>query len=129
MKPDKREMIRNYISKALIVNAWDARLLGVVPLADNLDQPSVLDLEQMFDTTALAGRQHLLRRCGDTYTCSCTCSKPADEFTRSCVGNDVGMSAPSVLRVRFRATPVKNRPGGPVLRCEHLDTRFIRVAH
>lgn len=42
----------------------DASVLGVVPWADSLDQPSVLDLEQMFDTTALAGREHLLRRCG-----------------------------------------------------------------
>lgn len=41
----------------------DAPILGVVPWADTLDQPSVLDLEQMFDTTALAGRDHLLRRC------------------------------------------------------------------
>lgn len=41
----------------------DAPILGVVPFAETLDQPSVLDLEQMFDTTALAGREHLLRRC------------------------------------------------------------------
>lgn len=40
----------------------DAPLLGVVPWAETLDQPSVLDLEQMFDTTALAGRKWLLRR-------------------------------------------------------------------
>lgn len=81
VKPDKREMIRNYISKALTVNAWDAPLLGVVPLADSLDHPSVLDLEQMFDTTALAGRHHLLHRCGD----ACKCSKPANDFTGSWV--------------------------------------------
>ena len=40
----------------------DAPILGVVPWADNLDQPSTMDLEVLFNTTALAGRQHLLRR-------------------------------------------------------------------
>lgn len=40
----------------------DAPVLGVVPWAESLDQPSILDLEQMFGTTALSGREHLLRR-------------------------------------------------------------------
>ncbi|CAM9323253.1 unnamed protein product [Laminaria digitata] len=62
VKREKKDMIENYITKALAVNSWDASVLGVVPWADSLDQPSVLDLEQMFDTTALAGREHLLRR-------------------------------------------------------------------
>ncbi|CAM9252172.1 unnamed protein product, partial [Sphacelaria rigidula] len=62
VKADKVGMVRMYIGKALEMNSWDAPLLGVVPWAETLDQPSVLDLEQMFDTTALAGRKWLLRR-------------------------------------------------------------------
>ncbi|CAM9265552.1 unnamed protein product [Scytosiphon promiscuus] len=55
-------MVRDYIGKALAINCWDAPILGVVPWAETLDRPSVLDLEQMFHTTALSGREHLLRR-------------------------------------------------------------------
>lgn len=51
-------------SNANICYYADAPVLGVVPWAESLDRPSVLDLEQMFDTTALAGREHLLRRWG-----------------------------------------------------------------
>eukprot|EP00752_Nemacystus_decipiens_P004793 g4361.t1 len=58
----KEDMVRNYIGKALQLGSWDAAILGVVPWADNLDQPSTMDLEVLFDTTALAGRQHLFRR-------------------------------------------------------------------
>eukprot|EP00903_Cladosiphon_okamuranus_P008206 g7901.t1 len=58
----KEGMVRNYIGKALQRDSWDAPILGVVPWADNLDQPSTMDLELLFNTTALAGRQHLLRR-------------------------------------------------------------------
>ncbi|CAN0134771.1 unnamed protein product [Pylaiella littoralis] len=62
VKRDKQDMVREYIGKALRQNSWDAPILGVVPWAESLDQPSVLDLEHMFNTTALAGRKHLLRR-------------------------------------------------------------------
>lgn len=62
VKADKVDMVRKYIGKALEINSWDAPILGVVPWAESLDHPSVLDLEQMFNTTALAGRKGLLRR-------------------------------------------------------------------
>lgn len=60
----------------------DAPVLGVVPWADTLDQPSVLDLEQMFDTTALAGREHLLRRCGLSSSSRETSSEECAKTTR-----------------------------------------------
>ncbi|CBN78852.1 conserved unknown protein [Ectocarpus siliculosus] len=62
VKRGKEDMVREYIGKALRTNSWDAPVLGVVPWAESLDQPSILDLEQMFGTTALSGREHLLRR-------------------------------------------------------------------
>ncbi|CAM9411832.1 unnamed protein product, partial [Hapterophycus canaliculatus] len=62
VKRGKEAMVREYIGKALEINSWDAPILGVVPWAESLDRPSVLDLEQMFHTTALSGREHLLRR-------------------------------------------------------------------
>jgi hypothetical protein len=34
----------------------------MVPFADNLDVPSVMDLETLFGTEVLSGRQHMLRR-------------------------------------------------------------------
>ena len=48
---------------AVFRTVTDTPILGVVPWAESLDQPSTMDLEILFNTTALAGRQHLLRRC------------------------------------------------------------------
>jgi BioD-like phosphotransacetylase family protein len=56
---DKVEQTRDYFGRAL--QRWGMPLLGVVPDGPYLSQPSMLDFEQLFDTTVVCGRAHLLR--------------------------------------------------------------------
>lgn len=57
--PDKLDMIRDYFTKAL--RRWDIPLLGVVPDAEYLAQPSMLDYETLFRTQLVVGHEHRLR--------------------------------------------------------------------
>jgi BioD-like phosphotransacetylase family protein len=46
----------------IVEGEWKIPLVGVVPMAETLDQPSMMDLEALFHAHALSGREHLLRR-------------------------------------------------------------------
>ena len=62
--PSKVEMIRDYISRALM--RWDVPLLGVVPDGPYLSQPSMLDFEELFKSKLLAGQEDVLRHYDST---------------------------------------------------------------
>lgn len=59
VRPDKLEMITHYITKAL--KRWKIPLLGCIPEDPLLSQPSMQDLEVLFKTPLLAGKEHLMR--------------------------------------------------------------------
>jgi phosphate acetyltransferase len=57
--PDKKEMVENYISKAL--KRWDTPLLGCIPFDPFLSYPTMEDFEGLFQTKLLTGARHRLR--------------------------------------------------------------------
>lgn len=56
---DKREMILDYIPKAL--KRWNVPLLGCIPFSPFLTTPTMSDFEILFQTKLLAGAEHRLR--------------------------------------------------------------------
>lgn len=56
---DKREMIINYMNKAL--KKWNIPLLGSIPYNQFLNTPSMQDFEQLFNTKLIAGKMHKMR--------------------------------------------------------------------
>jgi phosphate acetyltransferase len=57
--PEKREMIEEYIKKAL--HRWKIPLLGCIPYDAFLSNPSMKDFEMLFNTTLLTGEEHQMR--------------------------------------------------------------------
>lgn len=70
--PDKVDMITDYFGRAL--KRWEVPLLGVVPDATYLSQPSMLDFQDLFKTKVLAGEQDLLRHYDSITLVSVSCS-------------------------------------------------------
>jgi BioD-like phosphotransacetylase family protein len=58
--PDKREMISEYLPKAL--GPWKVPILGYVPYDDILGRPTMRDFEGLFETELISGHQHVFRR-------------------------------------------------------------------
>lgn len=58
-KPDKRDMIIEYMSKAL--KKLDIPILGCIPYDRILSNPSMKDFESLFNTKLLSGEEHRLR--------------------------------------------------------------------
>ncbi len=58
--PDKREMIVEYMGKAL--KAWDLPIVGCIPFDEILSNPSMEDFETLFRTTLLTGGEFHFRR-------------------------------------------------------------------
>jgi phosphate acetyltransferase len=56
---EKREMILNYIPKAL--KRWNVPLLGCIPYSPFLSTPTMNDFELLFQTKLIAGEKHRLR--------------------------------------------------------------------
>lgn len=56
---DKREMIFDYMSKAL--KPWNVPLLGCIPYDAFLSMPTMNDFELLFQTSLLTGHEHRLR--------------------------------------------------------------------
>lgn len=59
VRDDKREMILNYMGKAL--KRWNVPILGCIPYDPFLSNPSMKDFEILFNTTLLSGKNHHLR--------------------------------------------------------------------
>lgn len=57
--PEKREMIHDYMSRAL--KRWDIPLLGCIPFDKFLSYPSMQDFETLFETKLLSGHSHRMR--------------------------------------------------------------------
>jgi phosphate acetyltransferase len=60
---DKREMILDYIPKAL--KRWNVPLLGCIPYSPFLSTPTMNDFELLFQTKLLTGAEHRLRHFQD----------------------------------------------------------------
>lgn len=56
---DKREMVLEYMSKAL--RRWNIPLLGCIPYDEFLSSPTMHDFEQLFQSELLTGKDHRLR--------------------------------------------------------------------
>ncbi|PCI78721.1 cobyrinic acid a,c-diamide synthase [Candidatus Aerophobetes bacterium] len=56
---DKKEMILHYMKKAL--QTWDIPLLGCIPYAPFLSNPSMKDFELLFKAPILSGQNHYMR--------------------------------------------------------------------
>lgn len=56
---DKREMIENYMQKAL--KRWNIPLLGSIPYDPFLSNPSIKDFENLFNATLLSGEKYHMR--------------------------------------------------------------------
>jgi BioD-like phosphotransacetylase family protein len=61
VQPEKLEQTRHYIQKALQMHWGDVPLLGCIPDRPFLGCPALSDLERLFDTKLLTGKQHRLR--------------------------------------------------------------------
>lgn len=59
VREDKREMIIDYMSRAL--KRWDIPLLGCIPYDRFLTMPTMKDFELLFRTHLLTGKEHRLR--------------------------------------------------------------------
>lgn len=59
VKEDKREMVIDYMSRAL--KKWDIPLLGTIPYDRLLTMPTMKDFELLFKTKLLTGEKHRLR--------------------------------------------------------------------
>ncbi len=57
--PEKREMILEYIAKAL--KRWNVPLLGAIPFDELLSSPTMSDFEHLFHTKLFAGEAYRLR--------------------------------------------------------------------
>lgn len=57
--PDKLEMIRKYMGKAL--KRWNIPLLGCIPYDAFLSNPSMQDFSSLFQAPLLSGEEHLMR--------------------------------------------------------------------
>lgn len=56
---DKREMVLNYMKKAL--SSWDIPILGCIPFDPFLSNPTMQDYETLFNATLLSGEDHHMR--------------------------------------------------------------------
>ncbi|MCB1081238.1 MAG: AAA family ATPase [Chlamydiia bacterium] len=56
---DKREMVLNYMEKAL--KTWNIPILGCIPFDPFLSNPSMQDYETLFNATLLSGEDHHMR--------------------------------------------------------------------
>lgn len=56
---DKKMMIKEYFPKSL--EKWNIPLIGCIPFDSFLSKPTVKDFEILFNTTIIAGNQHLYR--------------------------------------------------------------------
>jgi BioD-like phosphotransacetylase family protein len=65
VKPSKREMILEYVPKAL--KRWDVPLIGCLPYDPILGTPNLADFEYLFRTKLIAGTQHRLKRFHETH--------------------------------------------------------------
>lgn len=61
--PDKRDMILDYMPKAL--SRWNIPLLGVIPFSRYLNSPSMADFEVLFKTKMIAGVDQKYRHFAD----------------------------------------------------------------
>ncbi|MCX6989507.1 MAG: AAA family ATPase [Chlamydiae bacterium] len=59
VKEEKREMITHYMGKAL--KKWNVPLLGCIPYDAFLSNPTMQDLEILFETSLITAEQHRLR--------------------------------------------------------------------
>ena len=59
VKPEKREMVIHYMTKAL--KRWDIPLVGCLPLDPLLANPSLQDFEEAFECELLSGKEFRLR--------------------------------------------------------------------
>lgn len=57
--PDKRNMIIEYLGKALA--RWNVPLIGCVPFSDLLSAPTMEDMAKHFDADILSGHEHSFR--------------------------------------------------------------------
>lgn len=56
---DKREMLLEYFPKSL--KKWNIPLIGCIPYSEFLNNPTMKDFENLFDTNLLSGQQHHYR--------------------------------------------------------------------
>jgi BioD-like phosphotransacetylase family protein len=59
VRPEKKEMIQHYMRKAL--QSWNIPLLGCIPFDPMLSHLCMKDLETLFHTTLITGKEHRLR--------------------------------------------------------------------
>ena len=58
--PSKYEQTKYYMTKAL-KETWDVPLLGCIPDLPYLGCPALMDLEKIFDTELISGKNHRFR--------------------------------------------------------------------
>jgi len=61
VQPDKLDQTREYIQKAMDLHWGDVPLLGCIPDRPFLGCPALSDLERLFGTQLITGKQHRLR--------------------------------------------------------------------
>jgi phosphate acetyltransferase len=72
--PEKREMILEYVSKAL--KRWDTPLAGCIPYSPLLDAPAMCDFSSLFGQPLISGEEHLYRH----FTSSRLVATTVDEY-------------------------------------------------
>lgn len=72
--PEKREMILEYIAKAL--KRWDIPLAGCIPYSPLLDAPAMCDFSSLFGQPLISGEEHLYRH----FTSSRLVATTVDEY-------------------------------------------------
>ncbi len=74
----KREMIAEYISKAL--KRWNIPLLGVIPYSPYLSSPCMGDFEGLFKTKMISGESQKYRHFADVRLVACSVDRFEEDF-------------------------------------------------
>eukprot|EP00968_Pinguiococcus_pyrenoidosus_P010965 scaffold876_cov243-Pinguiococcus_pyrenoidosus.AAC.24 len=62
VRQEEVETVRAYLEKAIQRFGWGVPVLGCIPYGENLDQPSAMDLETLFETRLIGGAHQKMRR-------------------------------------------------------------------
>ncbi|MDX8431555.1 MAG: AAA family ATPase [Candidatus Algichlamydia australiensis] len=114
--PDKREMILNYMGKAL--KRWNLPILGCIPFDPFLSNPSLNDFESLFRTTLLSGEERRLSH----YRHTRLISTSAGDFAKMIVPSTLLITSATrddILRITLKKFKEYQKRG------EELDVAII----
>lgn len=125
---EKREMIIEYISKAL--HKWNIPLLGCVPYNEFLSNPTMRDFEFLFETNLLSGEKYRYRHFRHTRLVACSLEAYKGEMKQNELVITPASREDIILAIlqkhrEFRERFNQDFEGGMILTSRHPPTKKI----